>query len=204
VFRTDDFSKVATIQVGKLPHGVWPSGDGSRVYVGLENDDKLAAIDTLTNTVIATSPIGQAPQAVVYVPNAVPEGAGTQGLQPLGLAGAAAHFALIPAGREEAGGKPPTSVTLFDQGLTQVLEASVTGLEPKQPYVLAFAGRADGSGALEPLASFMTNPAGSAIVNAVGPIRQVVRGGADAQRRYLVIAPGSAKKPGKPVQVQAH
>jgi YVTN family beta-propeller protein len=204
VFRTDDFSKVATIQVGKLPHGVWPSGDGSRVYVGLENDDKLAAIDTLTNTVIATSPIGQAPQAVVYVPNAVPEDAGTQGLQPLGLAGAAAHFALIPAGREEAGGKPPTSVTLFDQGLTQVLEASVTGLEPKQPYVLAFAGRADGSGALEPLASFMTNPAGSAIVNAVGPIRQVVRGGADAQRRYLVIAPGSAKKPGKPVQVQAH
>ncbi len=35
VFRTDDFSQVATIPVGKLPHGVWPSGDGSRVYVGL-------------------------------------------------------------------------------------------------------------------------------------------------------------------------
>jgi YVTN family beta-propeller protein len=29
VFRTDDFSKVATIPVGKLPHGVWPSGDGT-------------------------------------------------------------------------------------------------------------------------------------------------------------------------------
>ena len=39
VFRTDDFSQVATIPVGKLPHGVWPSGDGTRVYVGLENDD---------------------------------------------------------------------------------------------------------------------------------------------------------------------
>jgi YVTN family beta-propeller protein len=48
VFRTDDFSKVATIAVGKLPHGIWPSGDGSRVYVGLENGDRLAAIDTLT------------------------------------------------------------------------------------------------------------------------------------------------------------
>jgi YVTN family beta-propeller protein len=45
VFRTDDFSKVATIEVGKLPHGVWPSGDGSRVYVGLENDDAMVAID---------------------------------------------------------------------------------------------------------------------------------------------------------------
>src|ERR1700674_5695120 len=68
VFRTDDFSQVATIPVGKLPHGVWPSGDGSRVYVGLENADGMAAIDTLTNKVIATVPIGQAPQAIAYVP----------------------------------------------------------------------------------------------------------------------------------------
>src|SRR6267154_220850 len=58
VFRTRDFAKVATIPVGRLPHGVWPSGDGSRVYVGLENDDRLGAIDTLTNRVIATVPIG--------------------------------------------------------------------------------------------------------------------------------------------------
>src|SRR5271156_2030196 len=71
VYRTDDFSKVATIPVGRLPHGIWPSGDGSRVYVGLENDDMLVAIDTLSNKVIASVPIGQAPQALVYVSNAV-------------------------------------------------------------------------------------------------------------------------------------
>src|SRR5437660_3256365 len=82
VFRTDDFAKVATIPVGKLPHGVWPSGDGTRVYVGLENDDRLIAIDTLTNAVTASIPIGQAPQALVYVSNAVPDGDGAQGLQP--------------------------------------------------------------------------------------------------------------------------
>src|ERR1700692_4961660 len=63
VFRTDDFSQVATIPVGRLPHGIWPSGDGTRVYVGLENEDRIAAIDTLTNKVIATSPIGQAARA---------------------------------------------------------------------------------------------------------------------------------------------
>src|SRR5207253_7489291 len=85
-FRTDNFSKIATIPVGKLPHGIWPSGDGSRVYVGLENEDRLAAIDTLENKVVATIPIGQAAQAVNYVPNAVPDDDGTQGLQPLGLA----------------------------------------------------------------------------------------------------------------------
>ena len=99
VFRTDDFSQVATIPVGKLPHGIWPSGDGSRIYVGLENADALAAIDTLTNKVIATIPIGQAPQAITYVPNAVPEGDGTQDLQPLGVAGQAAHLTLGAAAR---------------------------------------------------------------------------------------------------------
>src|SRR5437870_1674171 len=87
VFRTDDFSKVTSIPVGKLPHGVWPSCDGTRVYVGLENEDRLAAIDTRTNQVIATVPIGQAPQAVNYVPAAVPEGDDTQGLQALGIGG---------------------------------------------------------------------------------------------------------------------
>ncbi|MGY3075219.1 YVTN family beta-propeller protein [Bradyrhizobium sp. LM6.10] len=51
VFRTDDFSQVATIPVGNLPHGIWPSGDGTRIYVGLENADALAAIDTATNSV---------------------------------------------------------------------------------------------------------------------------------------------------------
>jgi YVTN family beta-propeller protein len=204
VFRTSDFSLVATIPVGKLPHGVWPSGDGSRIYVGLENDDRMTAIDTLTNKVIATSPIGQAPQAVVYVPDAIPEGAGTTGLQPLGVAGEAAHFTMVAVDRKIAdGATAPTSVTLFDQGLTQVLEAAVSGLEPKQPYVLALATRADGGGKLQPLSGFMTNPAGSQIVNAVGPIRQVVRGGTNTPRRYLVIAPGSAANPGKPVQVQA-
>src|SRR6201997_5302239 len=119
VFRTDNFSQVATIPVGNLPHGLWPSGDGSRIYVGLENADAMTAIDTLSNTVIATVPIGQAPQAVTYVPNAVPGGDGTQNTQPLGLAGQTAHLALVTVGS----GKPadaanaPTTAALFDQGL---------------------------------------------------------------------------------------
>jgi hypothetical protein len=62
-------------------------------------------------------------------------------------------------------------------------------------YVLALSERADGGGKLEPLQGFMTNPAGSAIVNAVGPIRQIVQGEADTPRRYLVIAAGSATGP---------
>ncbi len=202
VFRTSDFTQVATISVGKLPHGVWPSGDGTRMYVGLENDDRMTAIDTLTNTVIATAAIGQGAQAIVYVPDAIPTGDGTQGLQPLGLAGEAAHLTLVSTSRDVVA-KPSTSVSLFDQGLVQVLEAAATGLEPKKPYVLALSRRADGSGALEPLSAFMTNPAGAAIVNAVGPIRQLVRGEDRLQRRYLVIVSGTATQLGPVVQIQA-
>jgi YVTN family beta-propeller protein len=205
VFRTDDFSEIATIPVGKLPHGVWPSGDGTRIYVGLENDDALVAIDTSTNTVIATIPIGQAPQAIAYVPNAAPDPEDRQNLQSLGIAGEVAHLALAPKNRltdRLKDSQAPTSVSLFDQGLIQVLQASVTGLEPKQKYVLALADRADGGGTLQPLAAFMTNPAGSAIVNTHGPIRQIVQNPVTSARRYLVIAPGDAANPGEAVQVE--
>jgi hypothetical protein len=146
---------------------------------------------------VIESPLGQRPQALTYVPDSSPDGSALN-LQPLGLAGMAFHLSLASPGWHS--GSSPTSVALFDQGLTQVLEASVTGLAPKQAYVLALSTRADGSGPLQSLASFTTNPAGAAIVNAVGPIRQVIQGGGDdVPRRYLVIAGADG---GTAVQVQ--
>jgi hypothetical protein len=150
-------------------------------------------------------PIGQAPQAIVYVPDAVPNGDGTQGLQSLGVAGQASHLSLVssPHDANRAAAQPPTSVTLFDQGLVQVLQAAVTGLQAKQSYVLALSNHPNGGGALEALAAFTTNPAGSAIVNAVGPIRQIVRGEENAPRRFLVIVSGTPGHLGPLVQIQA-
>lgn len=60
-FCTDNFLQVASIAVGNLPHGIWPSADGMRVYVGPENGDALVVIDTLTNKIAAAVPIAQAP-----------------------------------------------------------------------------------------------------------------------------------------------
>src|SRR5438874_1187429 len=197
VFRTDTFDQVATIPTGALPHGLWPSGDGARLYVGLENDDAAAAIDTMENKVIATIAVGHAPQGVAYVSGAVPNGEGRDNLQSLDTIGQVVHLTLAASD-----GKTATQVTLFDQGLVQVLQAAATGLEPKQPYVLALAQDAGGSGPLQPLASFMSNPAGAAIVNSIGPIRQVVEAPAKESRRYLVIAPGTPKDVGKPIQIQ--
>jgi YVTN family beta-propeller protein len=203
VFRTDDFAEVAAIPLGKLPHGVWPSGDGSRIYVGLENADELAAIDTLKNKVIATIPIGQAPQAIVYVPNAVPKGDGRAHLQALATVGKATHLTLNAVGKGDGTEKPLTSVSLFDQGLVQVLQASVTGLEPKKSYVLALAKSTAGQGDLEPVQAFKANPAGAAIVDTIGAIRQIVQLDKKSERRFLVIAEGTPEKLGNVVQVQA-
>ena len=198
VFRTDTFEKVATIPTGPLPHGIWPSGDGTRMYVGIENGDAVSSIDTKLQQIVATIPAGQAAQAVVYVPNAVPAGDGRANLQPLGNAAMATHLLLSAPNAAEAA----TSVALFDQGLTQVMQAAVSGLAPKTAYVLTLADNPAGNPPLEELAAFSTNPAGAAVVNAVGPIRQLVRPETPSPRRYLVIATVKDGKPGEAVQVQ--
>jgi len=158
----------------------------------------------LTNKVIATSPIGQAAQAVAYVPGAVPSGTGTEGLQPLGIAGEATHFTLASrASGAAANGNSSTRLSLFDQGIVRILEAAVTGLRPNRQYVLALSRQPDGGGTMEPLSAFTTNAAGSQVVNATGPIRQVVRGEVEYPRRSFVIAPATVSHFGIPVQVQA-
>lgn len=196
VFRTDSFEQIAAVPVGALPHGLWPSGDGSRIYVGLENGDGVAVIDTATNRLLTTIPIGQGPQGVAYVPGAVPSGNGLANLIPLEKANGKVQLTLSGHGQSQ--------VTLFDQGQVQILQAAVAGLPPKQPFTLGLAANADGTGAVQPLAKFMTNPAGAAIVNAVGPIRQIVTDAAPAQRRYLIIRAGDPDTQGAVVQKQAN
>src|SRR5215468_3886786 len=98
VFRRGQIPQlIATISVGSLPHGIWPSGDGSRVYVALENGEMCAVIDTLTNRVIANVPIGQTTQALVYVPKAAQDGSAAN-LLPLGDAGNTTTLHLEAAG----------------------------------------------------------------------------------------------------------
>jgi hypothetical protein len=119
-------------------------------------------------------------------------------LADIGAASEAVHLTLASAGASNA----QTTVTLNNQGLIDLLQAAVTGLEPKKPYLLGLVANADGSGTLEPIAKFMSNPAGAAIVVAIGPLRKAVAGSEDAPRRYLVVAPVNDGKPGAVLQVQ--
>jgi len=199
VFTTTDHPElIATIPTSELPHGLWPSGDGTRIYVGLENADAVTAIDTRSNKVVATIRSGQSPQGMAYIPTAVSSGDGTDNLTPIGTSGEALHLTLVSVET----GNAQTTVAVNNQGLADLLEAAVSGLEAKKPYLLALVNNADGSGPLEPLAKFMTNPAGAQIVITVGPLRRAVQGGEGNQRRFLVIVPLNEETPGAPVQVQ--
>ena len=182
---------VATIPVGNLPHGIWPSGDGSRVYVALENGEMAEAIDTLSNKVIAEIPIGQTTQALVYVPNAVPTGDGTANLMPLGTAGETARLHLQAAGT--ALPKANASVAVNSLGLLDLIQIAAVGLAPSSQYQVYLADLEHAPfGRLEPLAILRTNPDGAGIVQTVGPLKSVSAGTAtDAamgSRKFLVVS----------------
>jgi YVTN family beta-propeller protein len=163
---------VATIATGDLPHGIWGSGDGTRVYVGLENQDAVIAIDTIANKILATIPIGQQPQALVYVPEAVPTGDGTSNLLPLGDAGKAAHLTLVPEG---GGGAAHATVSVNSLGPLDLLQMAVSGLRPGQTYRLVLVtSRTQPYGQKEEVARFKTNLAGAQVVQTLGPFRQVL------------------------------
>ncbi|HEX8679109.1 MAG TPA: DUF305 domain-containing protein [Chthoniobacterales bacterium] len=186
---------IATIPTGNLPHGVWPSGDGSRVYIGLENGDAVSAIDTETNAIVATIPIGQQPQALVYVPNAVPEGDGTANLTPLGEAGKAAHLAL--AAPEGSTGSGRATVSVNSLGALDLLQAAVSGLKPTSDYTLWLtSSRTAPFGEKEALVNFKTNLAGAQVAQTIGPLRKVLTEAptgdeASGERFLLVTAAGS-------------
>lgn len=190
VFRRDATPElVATIAAGSLPHGLWPSGDGSRVYVALENGETAAAIDTISNKVIADISIGQTTQALVYVPNAVPSGTGSENLMPLGEAGNTARLHLQAGGTALPDAQ--ASVAVNSLGLLDLVQIAAEGLAPKSQYRVQLAETAHPPfGKLEPLAVLKTNPDGAGIVQAIGPLKILAPGdlaGSVPTQRFLIV-----------------
>jgi YVTN family beta-propeller protein len=189
VFRRGENPElVATIPVGELPHGIWPSGDGSRVYVALENGEHCVAIDTVTNKVIANISIGQTTQALVYVPNAVPSGSGSENLTRLGAAANTAKLYLESGG--SALPEAEASVAVNSLGLLDLVQIAAKGLAPKESYQVYLAeSNKSPFGKLEPLAVLKTNPDGAGIVQAIGPLKTL--SGNDANfstpQRFLIV-----------------
>jgi YVTN family beta-propeller protein len=196
---------VAQIPVGDLPHGIWRSGDGSRVYVALENGGAVQAIDTLTNKVVATIPIGQTAQALVYLPNAVPTGTGTENLAPLGEAANITKIELKAVPGTSSPGSSAT-VAVNSLGLLDLLEIAVSGLQPKAQYTLLLSDTNQPPFRNSvPLTTFVTWPDGAGVAQAIGPLKKAVSKGTQPdqeslKRRYLIVSP--AKDTSNPVLIE--
>lgn len=182
---------VATIPTGALPHGLWPSDDGSRVFVGLENGDGIAVLDALAFKERGRIAGGQAPQALVYVSNAVPEGPGSANLTPIAEAERPMNVALASSTPGKARGYLVVRVL----GVVDGLDVSLTGLEPATVYRVLV-----GESPLPPyrgarhLLDVKTNAKGGAAAQSIGPIRELVAppSAHAPKKRYVLVVPATS------------
>lgn len=190
VYTLDREAKVvATIPVGALPHGIWASGDGGRLYVGLENGDGVDVIDAESNKTVAHLGVGQAPQALVYVPGAASAGPGAENLTPLKKAPENVTLNLkAPEGEMGAG-----QLVARNLGLIDIIEVSASKLKPDTPYALFVEGHDD------PLVAFKTNEKGAALASATGPVRAIGKAGAGEAKaaKFKVVEGADAKSSGE-------
>nr|WP_272920959.1 hypothetical protein [Streptomyces sp. SID2888] len=113
---------------GHGPHGIWPSPDNTRVYVALQNSDAVDVIDTHTNSVIKTLPIGQSPMALVYVARSTPA-TSTNNLGRQGLGMRTQNLPLRVSGSSGEG----TALIRALPGINEVT-IGATGLPPNQMF----------------------------------------------------------------------
>ena len=162
----------------------------------MENGGGVQAIDTLTNKVVATIPIGQTAQALVYLPNAVPTGTGTENLTPLGQAADITKIELKAVTGTASPG-PSATVAVNSLGLLDLLEIAVSGLQPKSQYTLMLSDTNQPPFKNpEPLATFVTWPDGAGVAQAIGPLKKAVTSGTQSgpeslKRRYLIVSPAN-------------
>ncbi|HKV42409.1 MAG TPA: YncE family protein [Blastocatellia bacterium] len=67
VYSVPDLDRLAKINVGKAPNWIAVRPDGNVLFVSNQASDTVSVIDTGTNTVIATVPVGAAPKRIIVV-----------------------------------------------------------------------------------------------------------------------------------------
>lgn len=129
----DDYKQIATIGVGQLPHGLWGSPDGKKIYVGLEYSDQVQPIDMEHMTALAAIQIGQSPQALLYAPQAVTKAGKADNLKPLQDVTATQVVVMDPLEKDT---KMRGELAVRSVGLTDLVEQLFLNLKPNTAYTL--------------------------------------------------------------------
>ncbi|MPZ63301.1 MAG: beta-propeller fold lactonase family protein [Propionibacteriales bacterium] len=112
---------------GHSPHGIWPSPDNTRVYVALQKSDAVDVIDTAARSVTATIPVGQDPQALVYV--ARTRSGSADGLSDQGLGERVQTYPLTTDVSDASGSATVRNVLGLDE-----IDVAARGLTPNTTY----------------------------------------------------------------------
>jgi YVTN family beta-propeller protein len=149
---------------GHAPHGMSPSADGTRMYVGMEKSDAVDVIDTASNKVTDTIAVGKEPQALVYVPHAAPAGsAANLGRQGLGDAPRNVPTTL-PDGTAGEPMRPGDKGRRLEATVRKVSGLGMIQLQARdlQPTATYQAHAVQKDGRRVPLLSFTTDSSGNA------------------------------------------
>jgi len=179
---------LATIPVGPNPHGLWPNGDGSKLYVGLENGDALVSIDTRTNTKHTETGSGQAPQALLYVVKAGGGSPGTGNLEAF-TSVAPVNIRLVPLGTQPVPGVGGGATIRPTEDLDEMVLA-LKQLAANSTYTLYLSDSKTALVAPGPVISFKTDDVGAVEVNAYYQIRLRLAG------RFAVVVLGDKNPAG--------
>ncbi len=161
---------VATIPTGPNPHGVWPSGDGSKLYVGLENGDAVDVIDTKTNTKITEIASGEAPQALIYGVKAVAEGSDGMANLEAFVPAEPLNFRLTPNGSAPVPGVGGGVTLRTLEGIDELVLA-LKKLEASATYTLYLSDQKSTAINPEAVLVFKTDEKGAVEMNAYYQIK---------------------------------
>ena len=176
------FKMIDSIATGSLPHGVWPSADGKFAYVGLENDDKVQAVDLEKMMIVKTIQIGQCPQALLYATNAGPDTPVTTLLSELNANNKSQVVKMKSIGQTMATGM----LNIRSVGLTDLVQQDFKKLEPNTAYTVALTNSEQ-----EPykadyiINSFKTDEKGTFSGQSTGIIKSI--GGAAADYKLVIL-----------------
>ncbi|MET1055094.1 MAG: YncE family protein [Pedobacter sp.] len=187
-----DFKQTDTINVGNLPHGLWPSADGKLMYVGLEYGDQVQGIDLLTMKVLPAVKIGQSPQALVYADNAVTDARNHINLKPLNDA-AATQIIQMKAVQEEI--KATGKIAVRPIGLADLVEQIFGGLEPARGYTLFLSKSTDAPYTRDyEINSFDTDAKGKYMGQSTGLVKNAGAGQHEEDYKHLVLTDNQTGK----------
>ena len=193
--RAPGFALVATVPVGPDPHGVWPNGDGSKIYVGLEYGDALVSIDTKTNTKLTETGSGQAPQAILYVVKAGGSAGPGAGNLEAYTPNTPVNARLVPIGTQPVPGIGGTTTIRTIDG-TDELVLALKKLAPNTSYTLYLSDQKTTLLNPESVRSFTTDADGAAENEAYYQVRLRLEG------RYLAVVKGEKDPAGAVVLTQ--